>query len=150
TACHKEAPLPDFGVLPDFNLRDQADRPFGLEDLRGKTWIANFMFTSCTTFCPVLTAQMAELRKKLGNENQRLHFVSFTVDPVRDSPHALSEYARRMKVAHENWTFLTGPSGEVRDVITKGFHIALGARVPSSKGTYDILHSRHFVLVDPV
>ena len=84
--------LPAMGELPPFTFTNQTEQRVDNEALRGKVWIANFMFTSCPTACPALTRTMKTLVEELP-DREDLQFVSFSVDPETDTPAVLREYA---------------------------------------------------------
>ena len=71
------------GALPDFRLVERSGRPLSLADLKGRPWVAEFIFTQCAGACPAMTARMARLRRDVPPDVQ---FVSFTVDPAHDTP----------------------------------------------------------------
>ena len=75
---------PVLWAAPEFSLVDQEGAPTSKASLRGRVWIANFIFTRCTSVCPTLTARMRALQRKLPNPE--LRFVSFSVDPEHDPP----------------------------------------------------------------
>lgn len=141
-ACDDEAALPELTTVPAFALVDQAGQPFGREDLAGHVWIANFIFTTCPSVCPLLTTQMGNLESHLGSES--LRFVSFTVDPERDTPEVLAAYALAHGAESERWSFLTGEVDAVRVAVTEGLRMRMGTRDESG----EIMHGSHFVLVD--
>ena len=126
--------------LPDFSLTDQRGAPFALSDLHDKVWVADFIFTSCATICPPMTMQMASLQDEFAREE--VHFVSFSVDPERDTPEALLRYANDYGADGSRWAFLTGQKETIYQLAHEGFNLAAGHR-----GS-EILHSTRFVLVD--
>ena len=87
SACSSE-PKNGKEIVP-FSYTDQNGQPFGTDELEGKVWIADFVFTKCQTVCPPMTLEMADLQKKFEDEGIQAEFVSFTVDPTIDSPEAL-------------------------------------------------------------
>ncbi len=127
---------------PDFALRDQLGRAVTRESLLGKPYVANFIFTTCRTVCPLLTAKMVRLQRQLLG--LPLHFVSFSVDPQHDSVEALAAYASQWNAEETRWLLLetTPPALEK---IAKGFRISAQ---PTDAGIDPILHSAVFVLVD--
>lgn len=133
--------------LPAFTLTDHRGERFGLEQLRGRVWIADFIFTSCPTVCPKLTQRMKEIQERGRPLGDALHLVSFTVDPENDTPKVLAEYAAAQQISLDSWTFLTGPLGEVESTVVQGFKIAMGKTEPSP-GIFSIFHGERFVLVD--
>ena len=141
---------PEIGVLAriaDFELTDQDGRAFGSSQLRGKVWIAGFAFTSCTTVCPMLTSQMANLQRRLAPHGDRVHLVTVTVDPETDTPAVLRAYAERHHADLAGWSFLTGSPEQVRATITRGFLVPIGER-EDTPGGYDILHTSQLMLID--
>ncbi|NOY92365.1 MAG: SCO family protein [Deltaproteobacteria bacterium] len=133
--------------VPDFSLTDQAGQPLRASDLEGKIWIADFFFTSCPTICPVLTTQMQNLARRLGDRGDELHFVSFTVDPRVDTPETLQTYAERFSIDTRHWSLVTGEPAAMRRVV-ESFRVAVGEPTEQESGGYDIAHDTHFVLVD--
>lgn len=148
TACRRTAPPPVLGTLPPFTLTSQADRPFGSEDLRGKVWVANFIFTRCPTVCPVFTAQMAGLQRDLAAKGAaEVRLVSFSVDPSHDTPERLAEYGTRHGADFERWTFLTGEPDAIKTAVVEGLKIAAEPVGPDDD-LASVFHGSHFVLVD--
>lgn len=125
-----------WGRVPDFALTDGAGRTVHRSDIQGP-WIADFIFTRCTSSCPMLTAQMKRLKKDLPG----IRFVSFTLDPT-DTPDVLARYA---KDEGATWTLLTGKPGQVESLSLEGFHLAARAGAAPSE---PILHSTKLVLID--
>ncbi len=79
-----------------------------LDNLKGKWWIADFIFTNWTTVCLPMTNNKSILQRKLKDNNLDVQLVSFSVDPDFDSPEVLKEYAEQYGVDFSNWSFLTG------------------------------------------
>ncbi|WP_438001258.1 SCO family protein [Sorangium sp. So ce185] len=133
--------------LPAFALTDQRGHRFGLEQLRGQVWIADFIFTTCPTVCPKLTQRMKEIEQQGRGLGDALHLVTFTVDPENDTPEVLAAYAASQKLPLERWTLLTGPLDQIESTILKGFKIAMG-KEETSPGIFSIFHGERLVLVD--
>src|SRR5262245_6698795 len=89
-SCKREPELTKYYPLPDFSLTDQTDKTVTLADLKGKVWVADFIFTNCGGTCPMMTGQM---RKLQGLVPADIRMVSITVDPSRDTSKALAAYA---------------------------------------------------------
>jgi protein SCO1 len=138
--------LGDFGLVPDFSLAERGGRELARADLAGAPWIADFVYTSCQGTCPLISGQMARLQSRLGDG---VHLVSFTVDPLRDTPRTLATYADRFGALPTRWFFVTGPAGTMRQLITQGFHLAV-ADPPAGDAELAgvITHSEKVVLVD--
>jgi cytochrome oxidase Cu insertion factor (SCO1/SenC/PrrC family) len=105
---------------PGFTLTDQDGRQVSLSDLRGQAVLVDFVYTTCNGPCPILTARQVELQRALEPAlRERVHFVSISLDPVRDTPQVLGEYARARGADLSGWSFLTGPEPEVADVVRR-------------------------------
>jgi protein SCO1/2 len=140
-------PPPVLFALPDFQLTDDQGQPYGSADLEGRIWLANFIFTRCTTVCPIFTAQMGKLQHRLHNSAAAVHLVSFSVDPDYDTPEVLAKYAYAHRASPRMWSFLTGPTLEVREAVVEGFKSAwVESETADPQG---IIHGSHFALVDP-
>jgi protein SCO1/2 len=144
--------LPDFGPAPAFNLTERNGDKFGPEDLKGKVWIADFIFTRCAGSCPLMSTQMRDLQESFGKTEQ-VRMVSFSVDPAHDTPAALNEYAARFMARPSRWYFVGGGEGEVAKLAIEGFKLPAGSQsAPADPSGFPnepaILHSQRFVLVD--
>ena len=142
------APLPVIKQLPDFEFLDQYGEAFGSESLRGKVWVANFIFTRCTTSCPIFTKEMGEVQHRTKQLADAIHLVSFTVDPTYDTPEVLLAYAQAHRVSPRMWSFLTGDLDQIRTTIVDGFDSAMGEGDGASGDHSGLFHGSHFVLVD--
>ena len=99
--------------IEEFSYLDQDGKPFTKEDLKGKVWVADFIFTNCEDVCLPMTANMVKLQQKLKDEGiSDVEFVSFSVDPEVDKPEVLKEFGDQFNVDYTNWHFLTGYSQE--------------------------------------
>lgn len=146
--------LPVMSDAPTFNLEDQRGQTFTSESLRGHVWIANFIFTRCQVVCPVTTAKMADVQRRLANAPVR--FVSFSVDPQYDTPKRMRAYAARFNADQATWSFVRGARRTMKKIVKDGFKIAMGIigiEDDSETDTANIdqanmVHGEHFVLVD--
>jgi protein SCO1 len=113
----QEPPLPRIAPAPDFALTSQDRARVALKDMRGKVVAVTFIYTFCVNTCPVLTPMMSFIQDQLGADfGAKVAFVSITVDPERDSPEVLKEYAQAFGANLAGWSFLTGPLDAIRDV----------------------------------
>ena len=136
--------LPDGDEAPAFSLTERSGRAVSRAELDGTVWIANFIFTRCASVCPDLTRKMAAVRRDLAkNGAVDIVSVSFSVDPVHDTPEVLSEYAESFHADRSSWLFLTGDPKEMLRIVKDGFHLMM---VDPSAGPP--AHSNRFVLVD--
>ena len=131
--------LPKLGSIPSFEFTDSDGNLISQEELSGKIWVADFIFTTCTMACPVMTGNMNLIHKAFKNKD-KVRIVSISVYPEYDTPEFLKEYASRYNANTNRWHFLTGPEENVKLVIKNGFKM----------GDYEdiIFHSEKFALVD--
>jgi protein SCO1/2 len=143
-----EEDIPSLFPVPAFELTDQDGATFRSETLRGRVWIASFLFTSCSQACPTLAAQLANVRTRLSRHGDRFHVVSVTVDPDNDTPARLHEFADRFGGTSQ-WTLLTGTPEDVRATTERAFFQPEARRteIEGAPG-YDILHGTGVLLVD--
>lgn len=147
---------PVLGAVPAFALTDQTGRRFGTDQLRGKVWVADFIFTACQEACPLMSQKMADVMRRARHLGPDFHLVSMTVDPDRDTPARLAEYGARFGAPAQKWSFLTGPMDVIQAAVVDGFKMGLDRR-PAAGGTdasaaapsfWEIVHGEHLVLVD--
>lgn len=109
--------LAEIGPAPAFSLATAAGGRLGLAELRGKVVAVTFIYATCVDTCPLLTAKLATIRQRLGRDfGPRVAFVSITVDPERDTPDVLKNYAVAHGVNGPGWAFLTGTPAEIQEV----------------------------------
>jgi protein SCO1 len=113
----EEQRLPTLGAAPDFALTSQDGLEVTLGSFRGKVVAVAFIYTWCPDVCPMLTDKMARVQDALGPDfGSKVAFVSITVDPERDTPAALKDYAAAFDANLAGWSFLTGEPAAVREV----------------------------------
>lgn len=137
----------DYGAVADFSFVDQSSRPVTLATLKGKTWVADFVFTRCAGPCPVVSKHMSDLAEKFKDKSS-LRFVTFSVDPDYDSPAVLAAYAKNYNADPNRWLFLSGPKAEVYRLIHDSFHLAAEPLPSQNPGEIDIMHSLYFCVVN--
>ena len=138
----KSEPPPVLFDAATFSLTDQDGKTFSNTQLRGRTWVADFVFTHCPGVCPKMTMRMAGLQRTLAKSD--VHFVSFSVDPERDTPAVLKEYANNFGADLGRWHFLTGEKGAM-------FQAARDMKLtaePAGVLGPEIAHAEKFLLVD--
>ena len=140
----RKDPLPVIGTVPDFKLIDEHGKPITAADLRGKVWVADFIFTQCAGPCPRMTKRMGELQNFVSSA-PNVTMVSFSVDPNRDTPAILTAYGKQYGARPGRWRFVTGDEKAIRELAVKGFKLT----VESATDTTPIMHSTYFMLVDP-
>lgn len=141
-------PLPVLFSLPEFSLIERSGENVTLATLADKVWIADFVFTTCLGPCPVMTKKMAGLQARLAGEPD-VRLVTITVDPNRDTPEVLTEYANRFGADPKRWLFLTGDREAIFRLSKDGFRLATIVQADDVATTdHLILHSTKFILVD--
>ena len=141
-------PLPVIAIIPAFSLFDQNGSSFDDTALRDRVWVASFIYTACPGPCPRLVRRVAKLQKDFDGD-PRVRFLSFSVDPERDSTDVLAGYAKVHGIDGEQWRLLTGATGAVTGLVRDGFSLVLAAAGEEISGDDGpIIHSVHLVLVD--
>jgi protein SCO1/2 len=135
-------------------LVNQLGDSVSLYDIKNRVIVADFIFTRCPNICPVMTKNMARLQQSFSHNNKNgrkvidssiVRFISFTIDPERDSVAALRRYANKFGVDHDNWWMLTGNKKTIYDFALNEMKLGLvdGEGVDTS-----FIHTQKFVLID--
>lgn len=133
--------------ITDFNFITQDNEKFGLKDLEGEWWVANFMYTDCTIICPTTTPNMASVQDMTRKQDLDVQFISFSVDPDNDTPEVLKTYIEDYPVDLSNWRFLTGYDFEkIRKLSNNSFRTVLEGGGPDE---HAFVHSTYFFLINP-
>jgi protein SCO1/2 len=130
--------------IPSFRFIDQDSTVVTEDTFDGSIYVADFFFTSCPTICPTMTENMHKVYKAF-KDNDQIMFLSHTVDPKRDTPATLKNYANKLEVSSDKWKFVTGPMDSIYKVGKKGY-LASMQEDDSAPGGF--LHSGQFFLVD--
>lgn len=134
-----------YHTVPDFIYLSQDSTYLNSKNISDKIWIAKFFFTHCPTICPPMTSAMKEVNAELNDVSSDIVFLSFSIDPERDTPSRLRTYIDRHEIKADNWYFLTGDESETHRLGVDGFRIHAEANDASPGG---FAHSPNFVLVD--
>lgn len=134
--------LPKLFRVPSFSESDQRGVTVTDAILRGKPWIIDFIYTQCTSACPMMTSRMVLLQRALAGLDVR--FVSFSVDPANDKPEVLAAYAAKWNVQETRWTLLATRRESLKALVD-GFHVTAE---PSGDPANRIIHSSIFLLGD--
>jgi protein SCO1 len=118
----KDARLPKIGPAPDFTLTNQDGKRVSLNELRGQVTVVTFIFTSCSDTCPLLTAKLVGIQRRLGMDEPKVAFAAITVDPLNDTPPVLKKYAVAHSANLATFSFLTGSFKEIENV-TRGYAV---------------------------
>lgn len=151
-----DTPLPILGIpditengdtiphrIPEFAFIDQNANTVTVATFEDKIYVADFFFTSCPSICPKMTQQMKRIYEQFADED-RLMFLSHSIDTRRDSVPVLKAYADRLNIDHERWRFVTGDKEEIYKIANDYFNVAF--EDPDAPGGYD--HSGKLILVD--
>jgi protein SCO1/2 len=144
-------PLPVLATLPAFQLTDEHEHAFSRADLLGKVTVVDFIFTSCSTACPLLSAEMGRLQTELSSRGlgDRVQLASISVDPTRDTPEKLRAFAATYGARPGLWRFLRGDEAAVQAVVVGGMkQVMERERARGEVDDFTILHGTRFVLVD--
>ena len=138
--------------LPDFKLTNQLGEKVSWKDMEGRIVVADFFFTHCPTICPGMTRNMKQLQdgirsgEKVGDQQANfVQFLSFSIDPERDSVAQLKKWADRFQIDPQNWMLLTGDKKQIYDLSIN--HMKLLAQEGGPVDS-NFLHTDFFVLID--
>lgn len=142
-ACSHESKLPRLFPVPNAPLVTDASKPLQLDQLKGNVVVYDFIFTNCAGTCPMMTTAMRRLTKAV-DKDLPVRFVSISVDPNRDTPAVLANYASKVR-NDDRWIFVTGKPETIVDLSVNGFKLAAGTGGPANES---ILHSSKFAIAD--
>jgi protein SCO1/2 len=141
-----ESNMPDESFVADFEFITQDNEKLGLNDLKGEWWVADFIFTNCTTVCIPMSLNMVKLQEMMAEEELDAQIISFSVDPEVDTPEVLKNYAEGYGADLSNWAFLTGYDFEtIKDLSIGSFYSDLR----DDPGSDQVTHGIRFYLVNP-
>lgn len=129
--------------IPSFSLLNQDSLIVNKKLTQGKIYVADFFFTSCPTICPKMKRNMHDLYKIFETEEKVL-FLSHSIDPKRDTVLKLRDYANRLEVTSSKWHFLTGDKNEIY-ALAKAYMVSADED-PRAPGGF--VHSGAFILID--
>ncbi len=129
--------------IPDFAFVNQDSQIVTNATFAGKAYVADFFFTSCPTICPKVKKQMLRIYDKY-QDDERLMFLSHTIDPKRDSVGRLSTYASNLGVSPDKWHFVTGDKAEIYGIAED--YMSIAREDPNAPGGFD--HSGWILLID--
>lgn len=128
-----------------FKLKNQFGNEVGLDDWGEKIIVVDFFFTSCPSICPTLTRNLKRLQTAFKKTDTIVRFVSFSIDPERDSVPKLKAYGDKFQIDHDSWWLLTGPKKEIYDIALNEFKASV-----ASNGNIDtgFVHTEKIFLLD--
>jgi protein SCO1/2 len=150
---HVPDPLPVLLDVPSFSFLSTEGAMMGSQELAGNPYVVSFIFTRCTTACPLITQRMAELQKQLRDGGLPVRLLSLTVDPDHDRPQTLEAYADQFGVDKTTWTFLTSPESMDAERYARAIEQTFGVAVESAglapgMSPMDLAHSERLLLID--
>jgi len=147
TKLQNGKPLDDtiWHKIKPFKLLNQFGDSVGIDDWGGKIIVANFFFTSCPSICPTLTRNMKKLQTAFIKTDTIVRFISFTVDPLRDTVQKIKAYGDKYGINHDTWWMLTGPKKEIYDIAFNEFKASV---VSEGKVDTNFIHTEKFFLLD--
>ncbi|MEJ5992956.1 SCO family protein [Pedobacter sp. Du54] len=131
--------------ISSFSLTDQHGDKITDQMMEGKIHVANFIFTSCNSICPIMTKHMKKLQSEFGN-NKEVAMLSFSVMPWIDNVDRLKNYATENQIKAKNWHLLTGNKTQIYNLARKDYFAE--EDLGYSKDSTSFLHTEHIVLVD--
>jgi protein SCO1/2 len=136
-------PLPVLYSIGEFSFPDQDGRSVSPEDLRGQVWVASIFFGHCKAICPGVVKQLKKLHDAVTDP--RVRIVTFTLDPERDTPEKLKEYAAATGADTSRWRFVRAPD---QQTIFNFSRNQLKLMVEATGDPDNINHSGQFLLID--
>ena len=134
----------EYHTVSDFNLINQNGETITQENYKDKIYIADFFFTRCGTFCPIMTDNMAKIQKKFINDDD-IMLLSLSVTPDIDSIPILREYANKKGVIDSKWNITTGNKKHIYELARKSY---FAVEKKGDGELQDFIHTRNFILVD--
>lgn len=130
--------------INDFTFTNQDSMKVSNNTFKDKIYVADFFFTTCPTICPIMKTQMLRVYEHFKN-NDRIMFLSHTIDPDYDTVALLHDFAERLGVSSKKWHFVTGPKEYIYE-IGQNSYMVTAMEDDNEPGGY--LHSGAFILVD--
>jgi protein SCO1 len=143
TACQPAQDRPKLFPVPSTTLIDENGKTVNLDSMKGSVTVYDFIFTTCSGICPIMSRNMAAVTEQVPDDAQ-VKFVSITVDPEHDTPEVLRKYAERFR-KDDRWIFLTGEREAIVRLSIDGFKLAAGDPQPGGEA---LLHSSKFAVAD--
>ena len=142
--CPHQSDLPRLFEVPNTQLIAETGKPHDLAANKGYVTVYDFIFTNCAASCPVMTGTLRRITAKIPKDTP-VRFVSISVDPARDTPAVLADYAKKVR-NDDRWTFLTGDRDAIVKLSVDGFKLAAGGT--PQPGGEPLLHSSKFAIAD--
>ena len=130
--------------VPPFDFINQDNESITNEFYKGKVYVVEFFFSSCTTICPIMNRNMLQVSQEFANQ-ENFGIASISIDPSFDTPKVLKEYATTYNATHPNWNFLTGNQQIIHKLSNEGFKLFAAQDKDDIDG---FSHSGLFALID--
>ena len=136
----------NFHSIKTFNFQNQDGKWISQNDLKGKIYIANFFFTSCSTVCPKMATNLLKVQKEFS-DNDKVKILSHTVMPWFDDQKRLKKYGDLYNIDSKFWHLLTGPKDEIYKIARESYFADEGFG-KSVTTIDDFIHTEKFFLID--
>ena len=132
-------------TINNFSFLNQDSVLITQKAIEGKIHVADFIFTTCGSICPSMTANMKIVNDSLRNDTNVV-FLSYSVTPWIDKPFVLRQYRQMNNITNPNWHFLTGAKRDIYSLARKSYYAE--EDLGFTKDSSEFLHTEHFILVD--
>ena len=133
-----------YHTIADFSLINQNGDTITQDDYKDKIYVADFIFTTCQTICPIMTNHMAEIQKKIMDDDDVM-LLSHSVTPEIDSVEQLKRYAKEKGVVDSKWNLVTGDKKQIYELARKSY---MAVKTVGNGDKYDMIHTENFMLID--
>lgn len=132
-------------IIANFSFLDQHHQTITQKDIEGKIHVANFIFTSCGSICPIMTANLKMLQDTFRND-KNVVLLSYSVTPWIDNVKRLNDYANLNQINAKNWHLLTGSKAEIYQLARRSYFAE--EDLGFTKDSTEFLHTEHVLLID--
>lgn len=133
-----------YHTIADFTMINQNGDTITQADYQDKIYVADFFYTTCPSFCPILTNSMKKIQEATLDDHE-IKLISYTVTPDIDSVAQLKRYAEKNGVKDQKWNLVTGPKKEIYNLARKSYCVA---KDEGDGGKYDMIHTENLALID--
>ncbi|WP_026707878.1 SCO family protein [Flavobacterium frigidarium] len=133
-----------YHTIADFSFTNQNGKTVTQKDYEGKIYVADFFFTTCTSICPKMTANLFDVQEAI-KDNPKVMLLSHTVFPENDNVAVLKAYAKKYNIDDKKWNLVTGDKKEIYTMARKSY---LAVKLGKPEELYDMVHTENLVLVD--
>ena len=133
-----------YHTIADFSFTNQNGKTITQKNYEGKIYVADFFFTTCTSICPKMTANLFDVQEAI-KDNPKVMLLSHTVFPENDNVAVLKAYAKKYDIDDKKWNLVTGDKKEIYTMARKSY---LAVKQGKPEELYDMVHTENLVLVD--